>query len=125
MQGYGKPVVAADGSIFPITPAIHVGGLIFLSGQLALRDGRVVGDTIGEQTILTLDNIAALLAPLGRSLAHVVKMTAWLTRAEDFAGFNAAYGARFTRPFPARSTVISGLLIPGALVELEAIVTAA
>lgn len=96
-----------------------------LSGQLALRNGRIVGATIEEQTDVAIDNIAALLAPLGKGLADVAKVTVWLSQATDFAAFNAAYARRFARPFPARSTVVSQLLIPDALVEIEATVMSA
>lgn len=44
-----------------------------------------------------------------------------LTRVEDFAAFNRVYAARFAEPYPARATVISGLAIPGALVEIDAV----
>lgn len=114
----------ADGKLIPITAAVRSGGFIMLSGQLALRDGKIVGQTIEEQTDAAIDNILALLAPLGKGLTDVVKVTAWLARQTDFAGFNAAYARRFASPFPARSTVVSQLLIPGALVEIEAIAAA-
>lgn len=124
MQAFGGDVIGPGGMVIPITPAIRVGGLILLSGQLALRGGAIVGATVEEQTDVALDNIAALLAPLGKSLADVAKVTAWLSRAENFPGFNAAYAKRFAKPYPARSTVVSQLLIPGALVEVEAVVVA-
>lgn len=124
MQAIGGDVVGPGGRLIPITPAMRVGGLILMSGQLAMRDGTIIGSTIEEQTNVALDNIAALLQPLGKSLADIARMTVWLVRAEDFAGFNAAYASRFAKPYPVRSTVVSQLLIPGALVELEATVSA-
>jgi 2-iminobutanoate/2-iminopropanoate deaminase len=124
MRAFGGDVIGPGGNIIPITPAIMVGGLILLSGQLALRDGVILGTTIEEQTNVALDNISALLEPLGKSLADVAKFTVWLSQHEDFSGFNAAYASRLPKPYPARSTVVSQLLIPGALVEIEAIVAA-
>lgn len=124
MQALGDDVIGPDGRVIPITPAMQVGNLILLSGQLALRDGKIIGDTIEEQTHFALDNIESLLKPLGKSLADIAKVTAWLVRAADFSGFNAAYAQRVARPYPARSTVVSQLLIPGALIEIEAVVTA-
>lgn len=124
MQAFGDDVIGPGGKVIPITPAVRVGTLILLSGQLALRGGTIIGTTIEEQTHLALDNIADLLRPLGKSLADVAKVTAWLVRREDFPGFNAAYAERFAKPYPTRSTVVSQLLIPGALVEIEAVVEA-
>ena len=50
-----------------------------------------------------------------------MKVTAWLTDPADGAAFNAAYRRLFGEPWPARSTVVSALLAPGALIEVEAI----
>ena len=57
----------------------------------------------------------------GLSLQDVVKVTIWLTDAADFGGFNAAYSDFFGDHRPARSTVRSDLMLPGANVEIEAI----
>ena len=119
-----KIVQGTNGALIPISPAVRSGGFIILSGQLALREGRIVGQTIEEQTDVVIGNIEDLLAHWGKGLKDVVKTTAWLTRSVDFAGFNAAYARRFLLPFPARSTVVAQLLIPEALVEVEAIVSA-
>ncbi len=64
------------------------------------------------QTLLASDNLG---------LDNVVKINAWIVNAADFAGFNQAYRNAFPNVPPARSTVISGLLVPGALIEMEAI----
>ncbi|WP_374414439.1 RidA family protein [Novosphingobium colocasiae] len=124
MQAFGEDVIGPNGQVIPITPAVQVGNLILLSGQLAMRKGKIIGETIEEQTHIALDNIEAILAPLGKSLADIAKVAVWLVNGADFAGFNAAYAERFTKPYPARSAVVSQLLIPGALVEIEALVTA-
>jgi hypothetical protein len=60
----------------------------------------------------------------GLGLADVVKTTVWLGRIGDFAEFNRAYAGVFAAtgaPAPARSTVRADLMMPGALVEIEAI----
>lgn len=124
MQAFGDDVIGPTGKVIPITPAVQVGNLIFLSGQVAMREGKVIGTTIEEQTHVVLDNIAGLLAPLGKSLADVAKVTVWLVNSADFVGFNAIYAERFAKPYPGRSTVVSQLLIPSALIEIEVIVTA-
>ncbi|WP_066700225.1 RidA family protein [Sphingobium amiense] len=124
MKTFGDDVIGPNGNVIPITPAVQVGNLLFLSGQLAMRDGKIIGTTIEEQTHVVLDNIEALLTPLGKSLADVAKVAIWLVNPGDFAGFNTAYAQRFAKPYPARSAVVSQLLIPGALVEIEVIVSA-
>ena len=107
--------------VLPLSKARRAGNLLFVSGQLALRDGKIVGDDVAEQTDLVLDAIAEQLEAHGASMSAVVKTSVWLTRVEDFAAFNAAYARRFSDPYPARSTVISALALPGALVEIDAV----
>jgi len=105
-----------------LSPAVSAGRLLYLSGQLAFGpDGVLIDGDIAAQTARTLDNIAAVLDQHGLTLAHVVKATVWLARVEDFAPFNAAYAAAFGTHRPARSTVRSDLMLPGALVEIEVI----
>jgi reactive intermediate/imine deaminase len=121
LQRIGNPIVTPAGVTLPLSAAIEANGMVFVSGQLPLRDGGIAGDDVATQTGIVIDNIAAVLALAGLGLGDVVKTTVWLTRAEDFAAFNTAYAARFSEPFPARATVISALAVPGALVEIDAI----
>lgn len=106
------------------SPARQYDGLIFVSGQMAF-DGqwRIAGDTVAEQTQRCLERIAAILGEQGAELADVVKTTVWLTRCEDFAEFNRSYAQAFAQVAepPARSTVRADLMVPHALVEIEAI----
>ena len=121
MKRIGNPIVTPAGVTLPLSAAIEANGMIFVSGQLPLRDGGIAGDDVGAQTAVVIDNIAAVLALTGLGLGDVVKTTVWLARAEDFAAFNTVYAARFSEPHPARATVVSALAVPGALVEIDAI----
>lgn len=106
----------------PLSATRPCGGLLFVSGQLPRgEDGRIVPGGITEQTQRAIDNLIGQLARHGLDLRHVVKTTVWLTDGTLAPGFNAVYRARFGEPFPTRSTVVSGLLAEGALIEIEAI----
>ncbi|WP_184017205.1 RidA family protein [Sphingobium boeckii] len=105
----------------PISAAIETGDLVFLSGQIAFREGKIAGETVAEQTEVVIDALEGVLAELGLTLDNVVKTSVWLTDASLFGEFNGVYAERFKAPCPARSTVISGLALPGALVEIDAI----
>ena len=97
-------------------------GLIFVSGQLPFdAERKIVGGTIGPQTEQALENLEAVLRDAGLDRSHVTKATIWLTAKGDFAGFNDAYAAFFGPCRPARSTVVSDLVAPGALIEIEAV----
>lgn len=116
----GGPLVSTSGAVMPLSSAVEVDGILYLSGALPLKEGKLAGDDIETQTEAVFDNIAALLAKEGLGLGDVFKVTTWLTRKEDFAGYNGVYSRRLADPFPARSTVICDLAMPGALIEVEA-----
>lgn len=116
----GGPLVSTTGAVMPLSSAVELAGILYLSGALPLVAGKLAGDEIETQTNAVFDNIEALLAKEGLTLGHVFKVTTWLTRKEDFAGYNGVYARRLADPFPARSTVICDLAMPGALIEVEA-----
>jgi 2-iminobutanoate/2-iminopropanoate deaminase len=99
------------------------GDLVFCAGQVGLdpATGRLVpGGTIPELR-QALANLHAVLAAAGLGLDAVVKTTLFLVDLADGPAVNALYGATFTAPYPARSTVQVAALPAGARVELEAI----
>jgi 2-iminobutanoate/2-iminopropanoate deaminase len=102
--------------------AIRAGDLVFVSGQGPIdpASGEIAGETIEEQTELTLRNLEAIARAAGGSLADAVKVTAFLASIDDFAGYNAVYERIFSsRPRPARTTV--GAALPGIRVEIDAV----
>lgn len=123
-----KPA-SADSAPRPLAPyfssARREGDWVFVSGQMAFDDHlRIAGDTVGEQTRRCLARIDGILQAEGLALADVVKTTVWLGQVADFPEFNESYAAVFAAtqaPAPARSTVRADLMMPGALVEIEAI----
>lgn len=106
----------------PLSPARTAGDFVFTSGQLARGDdGAIVVGGIEAQAERALVNLVTVLAAAGCTPADVVKVTAWLTDPAFGVAFNAAYTRVFGEPWPARSTVVSALLAPGALIEVEAV----
>ena len=101
-------------------------GLVFVSGQLALRpdDGEIVGESIQEQTEQVFANLAAILEAAGSGLERLVKTTVYLTDLGDFAGMNEIYAAHVGDRPPARATIEVSALPSGAKVEIEAIALA-
>lgn len=113
-----------DLSKIPMSPVRRAGNFLFLAGQLGFSAPGVLAEGgIGAQTKQAIANIRKILEAEGASLEQVVKSTIWLTDKANFAEFNAAYAAEFGAPYPARSTVVSELVITGALVEIEVIVS--
>lgn len=110
---------------FPFAKAVHAGGFIFLSGQIALDDdGKPVHGPIAAQTRLVLDRVAATLADCGAAMSDVVRVrvTVWLSDLALFAEFNQVYREYFLpEALPVRSTVCSALAFD---VDVEIEVTA-
>jgi 2-iminobutanoate/2-iminopropanoate deaminase len=113
----------APAAIGPYSQGYRAGDFIFVSGQGPLdpQTGKVQGDTIGEQTRQTLENIKAILQGSGASMRDVVKVTVILTDLANFKRMNDVYRTFFTEPFPARITYGGGLALPGMLVEIDAV----
>ncbi|MGA2395440.1 MAG: RidA family protein [Candidatus Lustribacter sp.] len=113
----------APAPVGPYSQAIRSGGFIFCSGQVGLdpATGKLVDGGVAEQTRRVLDNLAAVLAGAGLTLAAIVKTTIFLVDINDFAAVNAVYGERLGSPPPARSTVAVAALPLGARVEIEAV----
>ncbi len=118
----GKSPTLANGMTVPLSPAIRAGKLVFVSGQLGLDDnGTLVGPDIESQTHQVMKRLRAVLQQAGADLDRVVKAGVWLTDKADFPAFNAIYREYFPQRPPARSTVVSELLIPGARLEIDVI----
>jgi len=116
----------APRAIGPYSQAVRAGGLLFLSGQIALdpHTGQLVGTDVKQQTRQALENVQAVLEAGGSSLRRVVKCTVFLADMNDFGPMNEEYGAFFQDEPPARTTVAVGRLPRGALVEIDVIALA-
>ena len=112
----------APAAIGPYSQAVCTGSLVFTSGQIGINpiSGEVEGRTIEAQTKQVCENLSAVLAEAGTSLAKVIKTTCFLQNMEDFGAFNEIYANYFTEK-PARSCVAAKALPKGVLVEIEAI----
>lgn len=119
-QVIGGPLVIG-GRKLSLSRAIRAGDFVFLTGQVPFKDGRVMTTgTVEEQTRAVLDDIRATLAEAGCELSDVVKAMVWLRDRADFPGFNAVYGEYFPVEPPARSAVVSDLLVD-VRVEVEVV----
>jgi 2-iminobutanoate/2-iminopropanoate deaminase len=110
-------------AIGPYSSAVWAGDLLYLSGQTPIdpATGELITGDIEAQTHRAFDNLEAVLKDSGLSLDHVVKCNVYLTDMANFAPMNKAYGARFNKPYPARTTIGVKQLPRDALVEIEMI----
>jgi len=112
----------APAAVGAYSQATTNGDILFTAGQLPLTtDGELLDDEpVGEQTRQCLENVGAILAAEGASMADVLKTTVYLDDIADFEAFNEVYGEFFDDEPPARSAVEVGNVPKGAAVEIEA-----
>ncbi|MBL8961890.1 MAG: RidA family protein, partial [Gemmatimonadetes bacterium] len=90
---YGKPTR-------PFSPAVQVGNLLFLAGQIgtaANAQGAVVPGGIKAETRQTMENIKEVLAKSGSSLDRVVKCTVMMADMREWDAMNEVYTTYFPR----------------------------
>ena len=120
-QAIGRGFTGPGGMKLPFPKAGRAGDFVFVSGQMATdASGQLVDGGIEVQTRQVMDNIKAILAEAGCTMADVVKCTCWIDDPRDFGRFNAVYREYFGDDPPPRSTVRSQLVLDGKL-EVEAI----
>ncbi|MER7542950.1 Rid family detoxifying hydrolase [Actinomadura sp.] len=109
----------------PFSLAVHGGGLLYLSGQVAQdpATGALIDGDVAQQTDQILSNISTVLESAGKSLGDVVRVGVYLTDMDDFAAMNGAYAKHFAEPFPARTAIGVAALPLGAAVEMDVVVS--
>jgi 2-iminobutanoate/2-iminopropanoate deaminase len=109
-----------EGSRAPFSPAVRVGDVLYLSGQIGARPDGSLPEGLAAQTRQTMDNIAAALEFAGSSMESVFNCTVMLDDMSQWAEFNRVYVGYFTPGrLPARSSFGADGLALGALVEIE------
>jgi reactive intermediate/imine deaminase len=121
IERFGAAPTGPGGRSLPFTKAVRAGDFIFVSGQVPMgADGEIVDGNITIQTRQTIDNVKAILQPLGLGLEHVVKATVWLADTRDFWPFNKVYLEYFGAALPARSCVRADMMVD-CKVEIEVV----
>jgi reactive intermediate/imine deaminase len=113
----------APKAIGTYSQAVRAGNTVYLSGQIPLdpATGQLVSGDIEAEIRRVFDNLAAVAAAAGGSLADVVKLTVFLTDLAHFPKVNEIMATYFREPYPARAAVGVAALPRGARVEMECI----
>lgn len=110
----------------PLSGAIEVNGLIFVSGQIHVNsDMQLVGNTIAEKLKFTITNVENILKESGLGLVNVVNVKLYLTDLTELKELNEAYGKYFDHPMPTRTAVEVSKLPLGASLEMDLIASRA
>jgi len=109
------------GPLFP--PVKRHGDLLFLSGQAPVDTTtfELVAEGFTAQVAHVLATVERLLTEGGSSMSSVLRVECMLADPADFTAWNQAFEGSFPQPRPARTTVVTGFVVPGMLVELQLI----
>jgi reactive intermediate/imine deaminase len=111
IKRYGAEKSGAGGQNLPFARAVEADGWLYVSGQVPMKDGEIVGTGIVEQTHLTIKNVIAILEEAGYGLEHVVRVGVWLDDPRDFWSFNGVYKTYFGEHPPARACVQATMMV--------------
>ena len=120
---FPKPRGYANG----ILAAAPEGRVLYIAGQIGWdKDARIVSPDFAVQFLQALDNVIDVVREAGGATEHIVKLLAFATDLDAYRAATHAIGegwrGRLGKYYPAMSLVkVSGLLEPGALVEIEGV----
>lgn len=115
--------ILAPEAIGTYSQAIRCADTVYLSGQIPLdpQTMQICSDDIKLQINQVLDNLSAVCEAAGGSLAHIVKLSVYLTDLTHFHLINEAMSRYFSQPYPARAAIGVSALPRGAQVEMDGI----
>lgn len=102
--------------------AIKAGNTVHISGQIPL-DPQTMEIVVGgfpEHCHQVFRNLNALCEEAGGSLAHIVKLTIYLTELKNFLRLNEIMTEYFSEPYPARVVVEVSALPKRVCIEADA-----
>ncbi len=113
----------APQAIGTYSQAVRTGDTVYLSGQIPLvpETMELVEGDMEAQIRRVFDNLVAVAAATGGSLADIAKLNIFLTDLGHFALANEVMADYFQEPYPARAAVGVASLPRGAQVEMDAV----
>ncbi len=121
-----KTIIQTDDApqaIGTYSQAVKVDNTVYVSGQIPLDPAsmEVVSGGIEAEITRVYDNLKAVAAASGGSLADVVKLNIFLTDLSNFPIVNEIMAQYFEQPYPARAAIGVSALPKGVGVEMDAV----
>ncbi len=91
----------------PYSHAILSNGFLYISGQIGInKDGKLICDSIDNETYQVMDNINYILQSAKMTFNNVIKMNIYLINMDNFYIVNNIYKKYFNiAEYPARETL--------------------
>jgi reactive intermediate/imine deaminase len=121
-----KTIIQTDDApqaIGTYSQAVKVDNTVYMSGQIPLDPAsmEVVDGGIEAEITRVFDNLKAVAAASGGSLADIVKLNIFLTDLSNFPIVNEIMAKYFEQPYPARAAIGVRALPKGVGVEMDAV----
>ncbi len=113
----------APQAIGTYSQAVKVGNTVYLSGQIPLvpETMELVDGDMEAQIRRVFDNLSAVTAASGGSLADIAKLNIFLTDLSHFPLVNSVMADYFQQPYPARAAIGVASLPKGSEVEMDGV----
>ena len=113
----------APQAIGPYSHAFQVQDTLYLSGQIGLDPMTMdlVPGGVVAQAEQCLTNLTSVLTSVGLELAHIAKLSLYLSDMNDFQVVNEVLSKHLTAPYPARVAYSVAALPKNACVVIDAI----
>lgn len=112
---------SSESSNAPLSGAVEVGGLVFVSGQIHIQEGALVGENIKERFNQVMKNIEDILADAGLTKDDIVRVHLYLTDLSELKELNEVYIKTFKHPLPVRTAIGVVALPLGASLEMDVV----
>ena len=114
---------AAPQAIGTYSQAVKTDNTVYISGQIPLDPAsmEMVEGGIEAEIRQVFDNLKAVAAASGGSLADVVKLNIFLVDLGNFPTVNEIMAQYFEQPYPARAAIGVAALPKGVGVEMDAV----
>jgi reactive intermediate/imine deaminase len=113
----------APAAIGTYSQAVRIERTVYVSGQIPLdpASGTLITGDIELEIRRVFDNLAAIAAAAGGTLANAVKVNVYLTDLAHFAKVNEIMAQYIPQPWPARAALGVAQLPRGARVEVDCV----
>jgi 2-iminobutanoate/2-iminopropanoate deaminase len=109
-------------AIGPYSQGIEVANTVYISGQIPLTKAGVLVEGSDEEKVLqVMQNLENILKKANMTFENVVKTTIYITDMSIWNTLNREYARYFSKPYPARETVVVKELPKGTVLEVSMI----
>ncbi len=114
----GAPQVGAS---LPFSRAVQADGWLYVSGQVAAKDGEILSGGITQQAHQAIKNMLAIVEEADYSKEDIVRCGVWLDDPRDFGAFNQVYAQYFGGAHAPARACVQALLMVDCKVEIDCV----